>query len=208
MIEESDASDDFTFPTVADSNSLYNLHFPGFSPSLWCVSSRVSDGSFHGDKKELQGEAEIILNQKAHQRRSLSSVEDRKRIDNLTRDLESPQESHVNCNGIDDGRFVGDEEKMDMLWENFNDELHHPSLDKEGTERPKGAFSHAAIGYESDTEAAEVAELCCVQALKMSKSSSMLPHRRPGFLVILKALKKLFLIHHSHCPQKTSRTIH
>ncbi|KAJ8631040.1 hypothetical protein MRB53_024363 [Persea americana] len=202
MIKEATISEDFTFPTITDNNSLYQLHFPSFNTSsLWHVSPTVSDLS---DAKQLpQGGKEFTLEQKTHQRRSFSSVEGGKKAENLSRELEFSHWGYPNFNGDEEkSEFGGDEEKMDMLWEDFNDEPRRPSLDKREGDRPKARFSDSAIQYEPDADAREMADLCCVQALKMSKSGSMIHHRRGSLLVILKVLKKLFLIHSSHSPRR------
>lgn len=186
MIKESAVSDDFTFPTITDNNSLYRVHFPSFTTSsLWYVSPLPEQGKFG-------------LEQKIHQRRSFSSLEGNRGTDNWTRDLGF----FADFNGKNNVEFFVDEDKMDMLWEDFNDELREPSSDEKEAERPHGVFS------DSNEDARKMADLGCVQKFKVSKSRSLLPHRRPSLLVMLKILKKLFLIHSSHCPRKTSRIIH
>lgn len=135
-------------------------------------------------------------------------MEGSKNTDSLIKELEFSHGSHSNFNGGDGKSELGeDEEKMDMLWEDFNDEPRRSSDRREG-KRAKARFEDSAIRYDSDSDAREMGDLCCVQALKMSKTGSMMHHRRPGVLVILKVLKKLFLIHNSHCPKKTSGVMH
>ncbi|XP_043712962.1 uncharacterized protein LOC122661582 [Telopea speciosissima] len=95
-----------------------------------------------------------------------------------------------------------DEERMDMLWENFNDELL-PSLDKNKEERrfQKGGKLDSGL-------AGDKAELYCVKTWKMSKPSNsttaMLSPKKPSLLTLMKVMKKLFLLHNSHCHQKKS----
>ncbi|XXG65520.1 hypothetical protein AAC387_Pa05g3200 [Persea americana] len=184
MIKESAVSDDFTFPIITENNSLYHLHYPSFkTPSFWCVSSPLPE------------QGKLSFEQKTHQRRSFSTLEGDKRTDNLTRDLAFL----ANFNGSNDVGFFVDEDKMDMLWEDFNDELRQPSSDGKEADKPNGVFS------DSNKDVMSMADLGCVHAIKVSKSRSLMPHRKPSLLVMLKILKKLFLIHSSHCPRKTSR---
>ena len=75
------------------------------------------------------------------------------------------------------------EEKMDMLWEAFNEELKRVCSKKEAP--PPG-----------------VVEVCCVQALEMSprrtNGGGVVSHRRQSVVVVgLKVLKKMFLLHNS-----------
>ncbi|XP_057975197.1 uncharacterized protein LOC131162600 [Malania oleifera] len=84
-----------------------------------------------------------------------------------------------------------EEEKMDMLWEDFNDEL---MLRR----------SCEACRARCDSSDRDAAELGCVGPLKMTKRSgaAVLPGRKPGVVVFMKALKKLFVLHHFHRPLK------
>lgn len=77
------------------------------------------------------------------------------------------------------GRVIpGDEERMDKLWESFNEELCRLS------------------GNDQKPEAE--AKLCgaALRALSEPRASrGIVPRRRPGLVLILKVLKKLFLMH-------------
>ncbi|WOL02358.1 hypothetical protein Cni_G11077 [Canna indica] len=73
-----------------------------------------------------------------------------------------------------------DEERMDLLWESFNEELRRLSYEHK---REKSLVASVA------------AELCCLRALSESDGSrrSIVHRRRPSVVLILKVLKKLFL---------------
>ncbi|XP_057481939.1 uncharacterized protein LOC130768843 [Actinidia eriantha] len=86
---------------------------------------------------------------------------------------------------IDDGDKSdgeAEEEKMDMLWEDFNEEL-------------KRAESGGSESESDETRPKrDTVELCCVQALQISKTSSGLSlsiSKKPGVVVVFKVLKKL-----------------
>ncbi|KAK9162119.1 hypothetical protein Syun_003021 [Stephania yunnanensis] len=93
-----------------------------------------------------------------------------------------------------------DDDKMDKLWENFNEELSRISS--------FGKNNKAAVGnscrhenYDSDGRRAALTEFCCVHALKM-------PARRntPSLLLFLRVFKKLFLVQNSRCTHKKSKS--
>ncbi|XP_058087632.1 uncharacterized protein LOC131234713 [Magnolia sinica] len=180
MMEKSLISDDFTFPTLADNSSPSLFQFPGFSDSsLWYFPSTTKEEE-----------------QETHERERSATVEDGEKTDNLQRDIEFPNVGHlmsVISDDVDVTSIDGDE-KMDMLWEDFNDELsRQASLGRQ--EAKKGN------GWEADSS--KITGLGHVKTLKVSKSTSLLPHGRPSLLVILKVLKKLFLLHNSRCPNRT-----
>ncbi|KAM3702855.1 hypothetical protein ACJW31_04G054900 [Castanea mollissima] len=81
------------------------------------------------------------------------------------------------------------EEKMDMLWEDFNEELQRES--SIGKKKEAERFSRGGgLDYESGVGATkEFVEFFCLQALKMSKTC-----KRTNMVVVLKALKKLFFL--------------
>ncbi|KAJ8478565.1 hypothetical protein OPV22_022292 [Ensete ventricosum] len=83
-----------------------------------------------------------------------------------------------------------DEEKMDMLWEDFNEELARVSCDRKRM---------AKEGSSSATEQH------CAEALKDAKSGGGLIHRRtPSLILMVKVLKKLFLIQRAVSSKKQS----
>ncbi|KAK9996855.1 hypothetical protein SO802_021541 [Lithocarpus litseifolius] len=88
-----------------------------------------------------------------------------------------------------DEDYESPEEKMDMLWEDFNVELQRES--SIGKKKEPERFSRGGgLDYESEVGATkEFVEFFCLQALKMSKTS-----KRTNMVVVLKALKKLFFL--------------
>ena len=113
--------------------------------------------------------------------------------------------SGYSCEGDDDDRgrrsggccsprereeMKGVEEKMDTLWEDFNEELQRVCSKKEGM---GGSWKSG------DGEAPAVMEVCCVQALEMSRRTGggVLSHKRHSAVMVLKVLKKMFLLHNS-----------
>ena len=165
------ATEDFSFPTIGDKFSC------GIdSPPLWNLSPIASPNSRHeeppkGSAKEegndLKDEKDYCLWPKP-----IEYIRQRKSF------------SHVETGGklvIKDGKEDSDheEQKMDMLWENFNEELSKNSSSRSNTS------SRMQFG--------------CVKALKTSKiNSATLSAKKPGMVVILKVLRKLFLLQNSH----------
>jgi len=83
-----------------------------------------------------------------------------------------------------------------MLWEDFNEELYRVSCEWKKKDSKGKAGS---VGRGSS------AEFCCDQGLGAPKrTSSLLPHRRPNLVVMLKVLKKLFLIQKKGSVQRAS----
>lgn len=183
MINQAMVFDEFTFPEFVDKNSLSHFGFLGFhASSLWYASPSAVSNCYDGDSEPFQ-EAEYAFKQNAHERKSIS-----------TDDYEISAVFH----DVDDSFGSGDE-KMDMLWEDFNDELGRASLrrtsfvgnDIGGFNR---TFSHSVLGYKFDV----------ISPLKMSKrSTSSVNHRsrRLSLRVILKVLKKLLLLSRTRCPR-------
>ncbi|XP_058091166.1 uncharacterized protein LOC131237433 [Magnolia sinica] len=192
MIGKTALSEDFTFPAITDQNSLYHRRFSGPVSSLWYVPSTFSDQS------KPSNECDFDFDRETHQRRSFSFLE------GGTRAIDLPRELEFLYDGRSETEFDVEEEKMDMLWEDFNinDELRRACLDRKEANCSKGVFLDPSICPESNADRAEMAEFCCVKALKMSKSS------RPGLFVMLKVLKKLFLLQNSQCPKRTSHHYH
>lgn len=159
--------DDFSFPAVqTDADSACDLPFPHFAASpLWFLSS-VSDD-------------------KATYRRSFSSAEEAAKVaDNAL---------SVSALSDDEGarkQLVSKEEKMDMLWEDFNDELYRVSCEwkkKDGK------------GKSSSVRASD-------QAFGMMPKDgrSLLPRKRPSLVVMLKVLKKMFLVQKKRTSKRAS----
>ncbi|KAG1369962.1 putative Glutamate-1-semialdehyde 2,1-aminomutase 1 [Cocos nucifera] len=156
--------DDFSFPTVpASQEPLCQVPFP-----LWFVSSIADQKTVH------------------HRRRSFSSAEEAAKIADAL-ETASPAIS-------EGGRyhFLDDEERMDMLWEDFNEELCRPSCDHR-----RGPVN-GEVSSDSTSSRHGRMDRHCVRSSAKSKTGSIIHHRRPSLLLMLKVLKKLFLI------QKTS----
>ncbi|XP_020106866.1 uncharacterized protein LOC109723067 [Ananas comosus] len=156
--------DDFSFPTIqTDQDSLPRLPFPHYAASpVWFTSSPTADNPV---------------------RRSCSFKEEAKR---------DPEPDTNNLAVCSSGRLIVDEEKMDMLWEDFNEELIRVSREM-GSEKDSKA--------NSDESVATTVDRCEWSA---SKSGSIIHHRRPSLLLILKVLKKLFLIQKASSARNTS----
>ncbi|KAG8093442.1 hypothetical protein GUJ93_ZPchr0012g20229 [Zizania palustris] len=101
-------------------------------------------------------------------------------------------------------RFAGEESKMDVLWEDFNEELTRAAappcpLSKEWT---KEAW---LAGDGTPAAAAEM--LRHAAAAAAAASGSVVRRRRLSLLMMLKLLKKLFLAHKSNAASRTAPTI-
>ncbi|XP_031281875.1 uncharacterized protein LOC116140371 [Pistacia vera] len=143
-----------------------NYPLPNFaiSPSLWRVSSIVYPDSH--DAGEAREEADVS-------RRSFS-------VCYLNEDKLSKKE----CG----------EEKMDMLWEDFNEEIErvvsNSSMKEEQEEKKETVKLSSGHGPRSSET---MVELCCAQALQMS-SSGRPSSSSTSIVVVMKILKKLFLL--------------
>ncbi|KAI3407912.1 uncharacterized protein J3R85_020635 [Psidium guajava] len=88
-----------------------------------------------------------------------------------------------------------EEEKMDMLWEDFNEELprshRHPDVSSSSC---SSASASTSLSWEK-------AEFGGAKEQAVSRANVALVSARrtppPGVVVLIKALKKLFLLHHS-----------
>ncbi|XP_008799060.1 uncharacterized protein LOC103713813 [Phoenix dactylifera] len=144
--------DEFSFPAVpVEQEPLRQLPFP-----LWFMSSAANQKSDHH-----------------HHRRSFSSSEEAAEIADALA-MASPALSE---DGGD--RFLTDEERMDMLWEDFNEELRRMSCDRKRDAANGEASSNSSLTNGSETD---------------SRSGRIIHHTRPSLLLMLKVLKKLFLI--------------
>ncbi|CAK7323573.1 unnamed protein product [Dovyalis caffra] len=165
-------TEDFTFPIFTDPFSC-SID----SPPLWCLSPAPSPDPYHEDtSKESSTEGEES-DQEVYkdcfpteaikyltERKSLSSVED----------LGAAASKLVRRNDK--------EEKMDLLWEDFNTD-------------EKLTRSHSSSRLDSGK-----VNMGCVEALRLSKpnGTAIFPPRKPGLDVFVKVLKRLFLLHSSH----------
>ncbi|KAL6007721.1 hypothetical protein ACLOJK_033222 [Asimina triloba] len=198
MIEQLPVSEDFTFPTLAHDSSPPNLGFPSFtaSSSLWRVPPTLPNF------RHVGSELDHDVAEETQKQKPLLSVEDGKREGSLPRETDFYSLDHLD----DDSEVssVYGEEKMDMLWEDFNDELGRiPSWCANEVGKINGSLKDWVINVESDVDSAQMAEIGHSKALKVSKNACLLHHGRPSLLVILRVVKKFFLLHHSsHSPKR------
>ncbi|CAH9126319.1 unnamed protein product [Cuscuta epithymum] len=153
---------DFSFPTTLESPPL--PLFLDMPPAWWRSTVAASSGENPmkgGEQEEENVRKDFSLSKKEvkniAQRRSFSCIEGRtKRRD-----------------------YGDEEEKMDMLWEDFNDDYYKRSCSELST-----------LGK---------LEIECLQSLKLSSNK---PIKRPaGMVFVMKVLiKKVFLIHNSDNP--------
>ncbi|CAL0333388.1 unnamed protein product [Lupinus luteus] len=152
--------EDFSFPGINDTCS-HNID----SPPLWNLSPSPSPNPYQRKKEEKENDlfGEKLI---AHgQRKSFSCIEiGRKRIE------------------LDDGD--DHEDKMDLLWEDFNEELY-------STTGSSTCSSREVVEFRS-----------CAQALIVSKNKSKtnaLVSTKSGssMVVIVKVLKKFFSINNN-----------
>ncbi|KAL3737075.1 hypothetical protein ACJRO7_025924 [Eucalyptus globulus] len=87
-----------------------------------------------------------------------------------------------------------EEEKMDMLWEDFNEELPR----SHGLPDVSSSWSSTS----TSTSSREAAGVGGVEARTVSRTKGALVSAKrapqPGVVVLIKVLKKLFLLHHGH----------
>ncbi|KAK9270066.1 hypothetical protein L1049_025639 [Liquidambar formosana] len=167
------ATEDFTFPSITttpsrfiDSPPLWRVSSPAFSDSCLDQPAATTRDARRGREEEDVFAPKPVNHYS--QRKSFSCVES-----SLKKGTGDSSED--------------EEDKMDMLWEDFNEEL----LSKRNCSRPDSDHTLTSKG--------EKVELGCVKALAVSKTSSramVSARRRPaGMVVFVKVIKKLFLLH-------------
>jgi hypothetical protein len=168
------ATEDFSFPTIGDA-----LPCGIDSPPLWHLSPASSPNSCReeppngaakgGDQRDEEDCFPPRSPIEQSRRKSFSSVQGCRKAAN---------------DDDDDDEDDDEEDKMDMLWEDFNEELSRTC----STSRSNTSSSR------------DMVELGCVKALTTSKNhGAALTTRKPaGMVVIMKVLKKLFLLQNSH----------
>ncbi|KAH0711802.1 hypothetical protein KY289_007761 [Solanum tuberosum] len=145
--------DDFSFPTITNTPPRFLE-----SPPLWrttsVASSRLQKNPNH-DHEENLDMSPLISNKSnnINQRKSFSHIEG---VAAMKRMIEDEDE---------------EEEKMDMLWENLNEEMSSKIMTK------------TSCGKNT-----KKVEYKCVKSLNLSKAS-----KRPSLVVLIKVLKKVFL---------------
>ncbi|XP_050233536.1 uncharacterized protein LOC126682020 [Mercurialis annua] len=175
---------DFSFPTLPpdplfsgiDSPPLWRLS-PSASPAHNSPRHIIETKQENEDSDDQQEEDEEFKDcfplHKLDQRKSFSWVEKQISKFNDERDDESDAK----------------EEKMDMLWENFNDD--NSSLKR------SGSTSRFDYVYDRNDDHDPMTNTGCVQSLRLSKTGTK-KSAAPGFVVFIKILKKLFLLHNSN----------
>jgi hypothetical protein len=156
------ATEDFSFPIIED-----NFPCTIDSPPLWHLSPTASPPN--GSSAKGEDDDKDCFPIKYSQRKSFSCVE-----------------GGSGKLVINDGKEEDDEEeKMDMLWEDFNEELSKTCSSRSNI---KSSSRDNMLGFG------------CVKALTTSKNntSATLSTRKPGIVVIMKVLKKFFLLQNSH----------
>ncbi|KAI8550798.1 hypothetical protein RHMOL_Rhmol06G0135300 [Rhododendron molle] len=161
--------DDFSFPTTTNPPPL----FIG-SPPLWHRTS--STPSPHkqtqrkSPKEDDEGEETCNSKEKSINRKSFSYV-----------DQQGPKAAQ-------EGRgWRNGEENMDSLWEDFNEE----SSRIQGSECKNSQVSPGRRAAN---------QFACVQGKRLLKSGggTVCSGKRPGVVVFMKVLKRVFLLHSSH----------
>ncbi|XP_027348634.1 uncharacterized protein LOC113860166 [Abrus precatorius] len=150
-------TEEFSFPRITDT-CAHNID----SPPLWNLSPAASPNPYQekkGEESECMG-AKLAAEAR---RKSFSYVENcRKRI-GLCNDYEEELD------------------RMDLLWEDFNEELSTTTGSATSSSR-------------------EVVEFRCAPPLTVAKTnnSALIPTKnKPGMVVIVKVMKKLFSINNS-----------
>ncbi|KAE9621107.1 hypothetical protein Lalb_Chr01g0010021 [Lupinus albus] len=138
-------SEDFSFPRINDTSSAYNID----SPPLWNLSPSSSPNPYHAKQNDSLGHKLIVRGQK----KSFSCIDIGRKII-----------------GLDDNVH---EDKMDLLWEDFNDQL--------------SSKNGSATEFRS-----------WAKSLTVSKTNALVPTKnKPSTVVIVKVLKKLFSINNN-----------
>ncbi|CAA6660394.1 unnamed protein product [Spirodela intermedia] len=178
--------DDFSFPTLAmDADSLCQLPFPHFAASpLWFLSSA-------SDERAVA--------------RSVSSSEDAGR--DAVRE-EDPGSAAASDGGAADGPPAS--EKMDQLWEDFNEELAWLSYRQMEAEGKFSADDSAPVFWLVDSKPRKTK--VGLRALRRTDSggsisttgSGMVHHQSPGLVAALKLMKRVLLMKTRHCDEQHS----
>ncbi|KAJ8760442.1 hypothetical protein K2173_015109 [Erythroxylum novogranatense] len=158
---------DFSFPTITDT-----LSSSIDSPPLWRLSPVASpchEKSPYKEAEELKECVQTRLEIKCTQRKSFSCGWDKLLKAGNRKEDEDDDEA----------------EKMDMLWENFNEEMLRRSKSARG-------------------QSEQIPDVGCVhQTLRLSKKNGTLfSPRKTGLVVFVRVMKRLLLLHNSHKPVK------
>ncbi|MED6120811.1 hypothetical protein PIB30_024377 [Stylosanthes scabra] len=155
-------TDEFSFPRISDTHA-HTID----SPPLWNLSPAASPNPYQRNKGEDDGDffgAKLISQV---QRKSFSSVENRRQQRSFLDDDE-------------------EEEKMDLLWEDFNEELMYSST----TGSSATSSSREVVEFRCATPTSSRFSNNNNGAL-VPASKNM---NRPSMVVIVKVLKKIFSV--------------
>jgi hypothetical protein len=167
------ATEDFSFPTTGDTFPPCSID----SPPLWRLSPAASPNSSHEEPPNGAAKGEDHRNDE-EDCFATGQIKCSQR-----KSFSSVEGCRRVANDDDDDDDDDEEDKMDMLWEDFNEELSRNS----STSRSNTSSSR------------DIVELGCGKALTASKThGTTLTTRKPGMVVIMKVLKKLFLMQNSH----------
>lgn len=182
--------DDFSFPTLAvDADSLCQLPFPHFAASpLWFLSSASEEKAAS---------------------RSVSSAD--AAGGDAVRE-EDPGSAATSDGGAADGPPAS--EKMDQLWEDFNEELAWLSYRQMEAEGKLSADDSAPVFWLVDSKPRKGSNKTKMglRALRRTDSggsvsttgSGMVHHQSPGLVAALKLMKRVLLMKTRHCDEEHS----
>ncbi|XP_010911391.1 uncharacterized protein [Elaeis guineensis] len=178
--------DDFSFPTIAtDQDSFCEFPFPSITTSsLWFLSPETKTTNLRRSFSVAEGAATDITNTVKRNHRP-----------------NSPSFSDYS------DTFIDYQERMDMLWEDFNEELCQASDDrKEGiVEKNLKGSAATAKGLLTEKEKHGAIELCWLPVLGVSKSGRVLHHKGLSLVEKLRVLKKLFVVQKTHSSKRKSQ---
>ncbi|XP_040998160.1 uncharacterized protein LOC121244204 [Juglans microcarpa x Juglans regia] len=171
---------DFSFPIIGD-----NFPCSIDSPPLWHLSPAASANSCHEEEEEANS---------CHEEEEEEEEEEDCFAPKPIQNSQRRSFSYVKGGGkLMNGEKEDDdeEEKMDMLWEDFNEELMC---------RITSCSSRSNAYASSSRDNNNMVELGCVKAMAATPKNpgTALSTRKPGMLVMMKVLKKLFLLQNSH----------
>ncbi|KAG1328125.1 putative Glutamate-1-semialdehyde 2,1-aminomutase 1 [Cocos nucifera] len=178
--------DDFSFPTIAtDQDSFCQFPFPSITTSsLWFLSPETKTTNLRRSFSVAEGTAADISN-------------------TIKRNHRPNSPSFSDCGDT----FIDYQERMDMLWEDFNEELCQASDDrKEGiVEKNSKGSAGTAQGLLNGREKHGAVELCWLPALGASKSGRVLHHKKLSLVEMLRVVKKLFVVQKTHSSKRKSQ---
>ncbi|WCJ44134.1 hypothetical protein M5689_024822 [Euphorbia peplus] len=185
------ATEDFSFPTFTDA-----LSSAVDSPPLWSLSPAVSPDSSHSTKTSSRNQQE----EECKPDNFFPSGNDSKRRKSFSWIERSSSSSAAR--GHKKGCKEDQDNKMDMLWEDFNDDLIISSFKKRTSSDDSFInYMGSCVHLKSSSAAASTA---ANNNLRLSKNGKLQQHRMnnksrsSGFVMFIKVLKKLIVFNKSH----------